>query len=273
MEKLIGIDTNYDSYKSFFDHTWAQNLDKVAGGTPFEEIVFDLCASWKAAANTHRLPWLAMQLFKSFAKGLNQSREPIAKVCIEAVAKRLPVEMQNLRNMQRQDMRRVLQRIQEDVCSRPDTAVGEFVIENLWPRLIGEFEFHSSIWATQSLCFGSLYYAYEDCLVRTYRVVVGDPAYRFFKVKQFAGDFAKAFDDRLRDFCFSGDVNVARLVRNAFAHNGGREREELRKEKHSYHVADGEIHISPTNTKDLFELLKVRATRLITEAIARLRHP
>ena len=58
MEKKNLIDPNYDSYQSFFDHAWAQGLDQLAAGTPFAEVVFNLCAAWKAVANTHRLPWL-----------------------------------------------------------------------------------------------------------------------------------------------------------------------------------------------------------------------
>jgi len=273
MKKNLVIDPNFDSYQSFFDHAWAQSIDKVADGTPLAVIVFDLCAAWKAAANTHRLPWLTMQLFKSFARGFVQTREPITKMCIEAVAQRLPAEMERLSNMQRKDMRKVLQRIYEDVCNRPDTAIGEFVIGNMWQAILPDFEFTASLWASQRLCYGAIYYAYEDFLVRTYRAVVGQPDYRMFSAKQFGDDFARAFTNELRGFCFAGDVNVARLVRNALAHNGGRETEELRREKHPYRVEDGEIHVLPSNTKGLFDMLKERATRLVTEAATRLQSP
>lgn len=107
--------------------------------------------------------------------------------------------------------------------------------------------------------------------MRTYRAVIDQPDYRMFSAKQFGDDFAKAFTCELRDFCFTGEVNVARLVRNAATHNSGRETEELRREKHPYRVEDGEIHIPPSNTKDLFDMLKERATRLVTESATRLR--
>lgn len=152
MKKNIVIDRNFDSYQSFFDYAWAQSIDKISDGTPLAVIVFDLCAARKAAANTHRLPWLTMQLFQSFAREFVQTREPITKMCIEAVAQRLPAEMERLSNMQRKDMRKMLQRIYEDVCNRPNTAIGEFVIENLWRAILPNSESTASLWASQRLC-------------------------------------------------------------------------------------------------------------------------
>ena len=273
MEKQFFIDPKYDSYQSFFDHTWAQGIDQLAAGTPLELVVFDLCAAWKSAANTHRLPWLMFQLFQSFARKFLEARESIGSLYLGALNERLTTEMSGLRHMQRRQLGEALQRIYEEVRNKPDKVVGEFVLEKLWDRIVPEFEFSASLWASQRLCFGAIYYAYEDFLVRTYRVIAVDPDYRIRNAKQFGDDFAKAFTNGLRDYCFAGDVNVARMVRNSIAHNGGRETEELRKEKHPYRVESGEIQIVPSNTTSLFELLKERATKVVAEVVSRLPKP
>jgi hypothetical protein len=115
---------------------------------------------------------------------------------------------------------------------------------------------------------------YRVCvLVRLYRIIAVQPDYRMNNAKQFRAEFGKIFTSELRDYCFDGEINVARLVRNALAHNGGRETEELRKEKHQYHIEGGEIQIIPSNTTALFNLLKERATKVVTEAVARLPKP
>jgi hypothetical protein len=270
MEKNLLIDENYDSYQSFFDHTWAQGIDQLVTGTPLAVVVFDLCAAWKAAANTHRLPWLMFQLFRSFSVKFLHARASIGSFYVGALTQRLPTEMGGLRHMQRKQLGDLLQRIYEDVRNHPDQAVGEFVLDKLWDQIVPDFEFHASLWASQRLCFGAIYYAYEDFLVRTYRVIAAQPDYRMNNAKQFHTEFGKVFTPELRDFCFDGEINVARLVRNALAHSGGRETAELSKEKHQYHIEGGEIQIVPSNTTALFNLLKERATKVTTESVARL---
>src|SRR5207253_2041712 len=56
--KNIKIDPRVDSYKTFFDHAWARKLDELVAGSKLAEPVFSLCINWKAAANTHLMPWL-----------------------------------------------------------------------------------------------------------------------------------------------------------------------------------------------------------------------
>ena len=73
MPKTCQIDVRMDSYRSFFDHAWAKDVMDLSSGTEISTAVFDLCAMWRAAANTHVMPWLMMQQFKAFAKGMVES--------------------------------------------------------------------------------------------------------------------------------------------------------------------------------------------------------
>ncbi|MFO0969520.1 MAG: hypothetical protein U0793_28515 [Gemmataceae bacterium] len=273
MDKRTVIDPDFDHYQGFFDHDWAKRMNAAAEGTPLAQIVLDLLAAWKAASNTHRLPWLAIHFFEAFAKGFCGTREPITRTCMAVVAERLPREMPGLRNMQRQEMGKVLDRISEQVLAVPEKAIGEFVAGKLWGSLLSapqHYEFTSSIWASQRLCYGALYYGYEDFMVRIYRVVTVQPKYRMRRANEFADDLAQTFTRELSDYCTGGEVNIARLVRNALAHHGGRITEELKAEKHGVWVENGELQIVAADTHALFALLSQRAIRMTTEALARL---
>ena len=46
----IVVDERLESYTTFFDHTWAANIDTLVVGTKLEVPVFNLCINWKAAA-------------------------------------------------------------------------------------------------------------------------------------------------------------------------------------------------------------------------------
>jgi hypothetical protein len=58
MSKTIFADSRLEAYQSFFDHPWAKEIMALAHGTKLDQPVFDLCAAWRGAANTHLLPWL-----------------------------------------------------------------------------------------------------------------------------------------------------------------------------------------------------------------------
>jgi len=89
-----------------------------------------------------------------------------------------------------------------------------------------------------------------------------------------------ALPPALRDYCWiDSEVDLAKLVRNALAHNGGRFGVDLEKYKDRFLDATeatdvalhddrfllvaGKIQITPGNTRHLFDVLKDRVTRII----------
>ena len=273
MPTTFQIDEKHDSYQPFFDHASAQQIDQAASGPPLAMIVFDLCSIWKSVSNTHSLPLVMFELLKSFAKEYLGGRDYIGREYVKLLTRRLPGEVGSLSHMKRKQLGEAFERIYVDIPKR-ESDVMDAVVVNVWKdEIMPNFDFTTSVWSSQRLCYGATYYAYEDFLVRTYRALVNKPDYRLPNAREFGVAFENAFTAELRDFCFSGEVNVARLARNALAHNGGRETDELRKEKHSLIVTDGEIQIMPSNNRALFDLLKERATRVVAEAILRLSKP
>jgi hypothetical protein len=62
-------------------------------------------------------------------------------------------------------------------------------------------------------------------------------------------------------------VRAARLVRNALAHGGGRESEQLRAFPHGLAVENGTIQVLAQDVRRLFNVLKLKALRLTEKAV------
>jgi hypothetical protein len=129
----------------------------------------------------------------------------------------------------------------------------------------------------------SLFFAYEDFLANVIRTQ--EPTYSSKDRKNpIHVAFPNHFGQPLTDFCWNHDeVNLARLVRNALAHNGSRFGKDLEKYKSRFidatdmdevplrgdhfNLVDGVIQITPGNTTYLFGVLKERVTKIVEEPI------
>lgn len=78
-KKHLTFDSRFDAYKSFFDHSWTKAILNLVNGTQLDPLVLDLCADWKSAANTFRMPWLMVHSLDSFQAGFVQTQEPFCE--------------------------------------------------------------------------------------------------------------------------------------------------------------------------------------------------
>jgi hypothetical protein len=79
----------------------------------------------------------------------------------------------------------------------------------------------------------------------------------------------KHFGQQVAQDCLNApEVRAARLVRNALAHNGGKETDELKKIQHGIRVEGGVLQIMAPDTRRLFDVLKDRAYKLVEKALA-----
>ena len=271
MSKNIVIDPHLESYRTFFNHAWSRRMMELTEGTALDEIVFDLCVAWRGAANTHYFPWLMLQSMKSFAEGLAEAHEPFGKKWLSAVSSRLVAEMgDGLRPDQRHQLESALQRLDAQVRAALEKDNYDFDAQKFFTDLVRHSEVQFSLWGSQRICYGAVYYTYEDFLLRTYKAVTGQGSYQI-RADDFSKDFATAFGPALRDFCWSHPaVHVARLTRHALVHNGGRVTDKLARQKHGLRVENGVIQIMAPDTKGLFDVLKERAEKLVIETVPRL---
>jgi hypothetical protein len=264
--KNIAIDDRLGSYKPYYDHGWAQRILEVTANTPLDPIVFDLTVAFRGIVNTHILPWLMVQNLKGFAVGMSKAYEPVALQFVAIVAEKLSGRMSTtLRHMQKKDLEANLQLLFQETMANREKAVtqaGDFDVDGYWEKTLANSEFQLSLWGSQRLCYGGFYYAYEDFLLRVFKLVKADPNYRI--QDKFPKDFSDAFGVSLSDYCWSDPkVLAARFIRHALVHAGGRETKDVKSVKHGIKVTDGELQIMAPDTVALFVLLKERALKLV----------
>ena len=272
----IVIDERLESYATFFDHAWAKTIDDLACGTKLEAPVFKLCISWKAAANTCVLPWLMCTSVSNSLVGFAMGREPFTIELINACAKRLPEEMPGLSNMRRKELGAAVRKIgneQKELLAR-QSEERAIDAKQMWTAFLngpGSQEFGLGIWGSQRLAYGAIYHAYENFIREAIGLALGVSDYRAGNISTLIKDCTSAFGRPIADPCLSDpDVDAARLVRNALAHNGGKETSQLQAVNHGIMVDSGQLQVMAPHTRQLFDLLKGRAFKLAEKAVT---HP
>ena len=272
--QTIVIDERLESYRTFFDHVWAEKIGKLAAGTKLESPVFNLRINWKAAANTCVVPWLICTTVSGFSAGFAMGREPFAAQMVSACAKRLPAEMPGLSNMRRKELSVAVKKIGTDLMALLAQQADESAVNanEMWTTLLNgaaQSEFRLSIWGSQRISYGAIYHAYEDFVRECIGLGLGRAKYKpRGGTKELVADAGQHFGPQIADACLnSPDVKIARLVRNSLAHNGGKETDELKKVQHGILVEDNVLQIMAPDTRRLFYVLKERAYKLVEKAI------
>ena len=269
----IFVDDRLESYQTFFDHAWATTIDTLATGTKLESPIFNLCVSWKAAANTCVLPWLICDSVSEFSAGFTMGREPFAVQLINACAKRLPDEMPSLSNMRRKEMGEAIRKIGTEVNGMLAQQAHEFIVSanQMWTAFLNgqaAHEFRLGIWGSQRISYGAIYHAYENLIREAVGLALGMSNYKAHNLSTLLKDLSCSFGQPIADMCLAdADVKAARLVRNALAHNGGKETNELHGVAHGIRIENGELQIIAPDTRRLFDLLKVRVYKLAEKAV------
>ena|GEM_PF-2599970 len=282
------IDQHLDSYKGFFDHEWSRRIFEAVRTSSLEDPVWELMLAWRSANGVHLLPWLMVESLRKFAtgeiEGSLQYRASYAEEVIKGVVNKIAEAMHySLTQEQRSNLKRVVTKIEKEAAGTIKTAKEQvaFDVERYWASLLPLSEFQFSILGTQRTNYGSLFFAYEDFLANVIRTK--EPTYSS-KKKPIKETFAVHFGESLTDFCWNHDeVNLARLVRNALAHNGSRFGRDLEKYKarfvdathmdkallrgDRFNLVDGIIQITPDNTAYLFSVLKERVTQIVEELV------
>jgi len=279
------IDRNLASYEQFFDHDWCKRIFGLVESSTMEAAVDTLMVAWRSTDGAHRLPWLMAESLRRFAegeyKGSLRARAGYSETVVKGIRRKLEARVPNLDFNQRTALRRAVTKIEEEAFQALKTAKSQvtFDVAGYWEFLTHTSEFHFCILGTQRINYGSLFFAYEDFLANTIRTK--EPAYSS-KNNPIKGAFAKHFGNPLTDYCWNHDeVDLAKLVRHALAHNGGRFGTALDKYKarfvdatgttapllrgELFNVVDGKIQITPCNTTFLFSVLKDRVTRIVEE--------
>jgi hypothetical protein len=272
MTKNVRVEPHLESYRSFFDHAWFGKWTEETTGTPLYQPVFDLGFMWRCSANTHLLPWLMATTIQQTIERKTNMAEPFGKKYVSAVQQRLAKRMgSSLRKTQRHRMQVELDKILREVSAV--MAIPDLLPpETMWQSFLQNSEFQFALVGSQRLCYGAIYYAYEDFLTRCVGLAKGKTDYRLFRQKDFQKEIAAEFGSTVCDQCWDDPaVNLARVTRHALVHNGCRVTDEFKEAqkaaKRPLVVCDDEVQIMAPDTSSLFLLLKDRATLLISAAL------
>ena len=132
------------------------------------------------------------------------------------------------------------------------------------------------------ICYGATFHAYEHFMTECIRWAKGDKTFKAYNFAMIVKAAKTAFGDDVADFCLTHErVQLARAVRNALAHDGGRVAPDMfgkvpldvtakltEKLHEEFFVEDdGVIRIIAANNLNLFEMLKLRVSRLVDKAV------
>jgi hypothetical protein len=202
--------------------------------------------------------------------GFLHGEKSIVTRIFQRLADVIPQQMgSDLSHMKRQKLASVIKNVGEAMHEMSDT-IQPTDMQEVFDRLQnGQFgeELKVSIWGAQRTCYAALYFAYENFFTECLRLAKNDEDYHTGRHEEFKKQLTAEFGKDIVDGCFDTPVEIARLARNALAHNGGKVTKLLKAQKHDLLVDhEGKIHIVAAHNANLFNILKPRAQRLAERA-------
>ncbi len=264
------LDERLEAYKTFFNHDWAQGILEAAKGTKFDPAVHLLTVNLRAAANCHTLPWLMIKSMSNLWSGFLENHELQANF-INALAVELPKRMEGkISRMKQQEMGQVIRDLAASINN--ELAQHDYGLspESLWKDYLDKanYEWVFSIWGSQRLVFGGLFFAFESFVKDVVAIAEGNSNYKGYPWKTLVSDTKKHFGDEVGKDCLEGDfIEITQLARHALAHNSGKETTKLKEASgHGLQVVDGLLQIQCPDNATLCKAIERRSLLLIQAA-------
>lgn len=141
--------------------------------------------------------------------------------------------------------------------------------QDVWDDYLKHNEFKVAVWKLAESMYCSIYYAYENLIVNILKKV------RESGVRVTDKDFNKVlievYGDKLTNRVWTSNfVSVSREVRNCIVHNGGKTSDRLLRMQPLPLVKDGEVMISASDTRRLYNALKPLVYEILSESLNKL---
>lgn len=254
------------AYTSFFDHDWAQRLGAIVAGTPYEEIFYQLAFQWKGTANASRLPHSVVSACSSFADGYINSDTPRPIRLINALESRVTFNvLPPLTLQQTIKIATNIRSLDAEMNNSYKDAAPSLDEDELWHNLLGESEFGLALLMLQRMCYSSLFFGYENFLVKALKQKSGRDSIRV------GTNFGGIIDQILgqgssQKYWTCKELEIPRLVRHALTHAGGDETVDLAKFDHEFEVIGGRVQITILDTRRLFITLS-KSVELLLDSL------
>jgi hypothetical protein len=261
-DRRIRTDANISSYAGYMPDDWGEKtIDPIPDGTVLERLLMDLALSWRSASYTAQMPATCIRAMHAAALGRTRFISPDSSILaysesiIAELARRTPGLVGDGELCA--TLLSELVKISAEVRDRTAAVKNEYPIEPLWAEFMEEVGFRISLWESQRIAFVAFYNAYESFIVRSLKVATGNRQLRSSQKKPFNEALRSGLGKDISPTCWSHhDINIARLVRHALSHYGGRETEDLKKQKHGVSLIDEELQIQPEDVKRMLQCLR-----------------
>lgn len=259
-------DIRLESYKSFFDSDWVDGFLEVSDKTQLGQICYDLGREWEGTSFVYMMPWLIIHSLENYHNGFWRDEPKLPQEFLRQFIDHVAMHGV-IRNMAKKTLMLEARKLEIKLIELLATKRPVFDSETAWNAFIQEKIFAHALTHQQGMAYGSVYYAYENFLQRCIEVKRSAPDYRAKNPRQLSKDFAQEFSAVLEAECVSDSgVEIARLVRNSLAHNGGRPSADLLKHNHGFKEVDSRLVIMPEHVKALFNMLKDKAMKIVATA-------
>jgi hypothetical protein len=284
------LDPNYDSYEQFFDYDWARDVFKRVENSPLKQAATDFVLACRYASEAHRLPWLSVELLRSYSDGEKKAlfavRAKYAEPLIRSIVQKLGTKMERrLTRDTRRALTRAIKEIEKESFAGVQKAARvKFDSAAYWdymtnPKRDTTGIIPMSVFGIQRNNYLALYFAYEDLSLHV--IKTKKPNFKANPPKVTIGATLDALFGTLGKDCWDDEVNLARLVRNQLVHSGGRFDPKLGtkypgrfvdqktsplapiRKGELFIVVNNKIQITPSNARHLFNVLKDRAMKMI----------
>jgi hypothetical protein len=143
----------------------------------------------------------------------------------------------------------------------------EYTLDDVWAKYLNNNAFQGALWKIAENSYCSLYYAYENLLVAI------SLEYSDRKVRVTDRDFTAQLNNILGESITSkvwssSKIILAKEIRNAIVHNGGKVTDKLVKLEYENISDDGDVSISASDTRDLYNMLKPLVKKLVKRVVA-----
>lgn len=140
--------------------------------------------------------------------------------------------------------------------------------QDLWNEYLDTKEFQGALWKLSEGIYCLIYYAYENLIVNLMWEIGGAKVRvtdRDFN-KALIGVYGEEFANRIWNSNF---ISVSREVRNCIVHNGGKPSRKLSNMNPLPLIRGGEIWISASDTRQLYNTLKPIVHELIEKSLTK----
>jgi hypothetical protein len=272
--RYLWIMDKRELYESFIHEKWAKTASDLVRGTAMDLPFHNLLFTWREANYAHQLPWTMIEQMKAFAQSNAMEQNPYSIRLVDAIKNSLVIRMgDDLNPTRRKRLQGIIDGFDAEIKARLKTDEIQFPALEYWQELCNKEAFQLSISGTQGMAFCSLYFAYENFLPTTYWAVTGDVATTTKDSRRFATKFGECFGTDIFDYCIKDEpIEIARLTRNDYAHNGCKAGEKLLALPHDLKVdpKSGLFCITAVNTIALYRTLQPRVGKLIQVAMSKL---